>query len=137
MKQGDIHSEKYLESYKKLLETIVNNAGLSPQTLGVTGLDSTAASEESQELREKTSIRTREKKKVDLWTMTLNKLFNLLLILDDYKNERAIGEYYIDVVFNDYKIQTIQDKTALLVRYQNMGHLSSQISDEYLKNNKS
>ena len=62
--QGDIHSEKYLESYKKLLETIVNNAGLSPQTLGVTGLDSTAASEESQELREKTSIRTREKKVV-------------------------------------------------------------------------
>ena len=110
--QGDIHSEKYLESYKKLLETIVNNAGLSPQTLGVTGLDSTAASEESQELREKTSIRTREKK-VDLWTMTLNKLFNLLLILDDYKNERTIGEYYIDVVFNDYKIQTIQDKTAI------------------------
>ena len=110
--QGDIHSEKYLESYKKLLETIVNNAGLSPQTLGVTGLDSTAASEESQELREKTSIRTREKK-VDLWTMTLNKLFNLLLILDDYKNEREIGEYYIDVVFNDYKIQTIQDKTAI------------------------
>ena len=110
--QGDIHSEKYLESYKKLLETIVNNAGLSPQTLGVTGLDSTAASEESQELREKTSIRTREKK-VDLWTMTLNKLFNLLLILDDYKNEQTIGEYYIDVVFNDYKIQTIQDKTAI------------------------
>lgn len=110
--QGDIHSEKYLESYKKLLETIVNNAGLSPQTLGVTGLDSTAASEESQELREKTSIRTREKK-VDLWTMTLNKLFNLLLILDDYKNEKTIGDYYIDVVFNDYKIQTIQDKTAI------------------------
>ncbi|MFA5720090.1 MAG: phage portal protein [Acholeplasmataceae bacterium] len=110
--QGDIHSEKYLESYKKLLETIVNNAGLSPQTLGVTGLDSTAASEESQELREKTSIRTREKK-VSLWTIALNKLFNLLLILDDYKNEQTIGEYYIDVVFNDYKIQTIQDKTAI------------------------
>jgi len=48
MIQGDIHSEKYLESYKQLLETVLNNAGLSPQSIGVTGLESTAASEESQ-----------------------------------------------------------------------------------------
>ena len=112
MIQGDIHSEKYLESYKKILESIVNNAGLSPQTLGVTGLDSTAASEESQELREKTSIRTREKK-VDIWQPTLDELFELLLILDDVMKEQAVGDYYIRTIFNDYKIQTIADKTTI------------------------
>jgi len=110
--QGDIHSEKYLESYKKLLESVLNNAGLSPQTIGVTGLESIAASEESQELREKTSIRTREKK-VDLWTKTLEKLFELLLKLDDVKNGRMPKDYLIKVTFNDYKIQTLDDRTTI------------------------
>ena len=110
--QGEIHSEKYIEAFKKSLEMVLNNAGLSPQTVGLTGLDSTAASEESQELREKTSIRTREKK-VDLWTMTLNKLFELLLKLDDYSNGRATQDYFVDVLFNDYKIQTLDDKTRI------------------------
>ena len=110
--QGDIHSEKYLETYKKLLETALNNAGLSPQTVGVTGLESVSASEESQELREKTSIRTRERK-VKLWTKYLPVLFDLMLTLDDIKNGGNPGEYHINVVFNDYKIQTIDDKTRI------------------------
>jgi A118 family predicted phage portal protein len=110
--QGEIHSEKYIEAFKKSLEMVLNNAGLSPQTVGLTGLDSTAASEESQELREKTSIRTREKK-VDLWTMTLNKLFELILKLDDLKNKKTTQDYYVDVLFNDYKIQTLDDKTRI------------------------
>jgi hypothetical protein len=110
--QGEIHSEKYIETYKKLIEAVLNNAGLSPQTIGVTGLESVSASEGSQELREKTSIRTREKK-IDGWTPTLIELFELCLMLDDLKNGRSVGEYYIDVVFNDYKIETLQDKTAI------------------------
>ena len=110
--QGDIHSEKYLETYKKLLETALNNAGLSPQTVGVTGLESVSASEESQELREKTSIRTRERK-VKLWTKYLPVLFDLMLTLDDIKNGGNPGEYHIKVIFNDYKIQTIDDKTRI------------------------
>ena len=112
MVQGDIHSEKYIETYKKLIEAILNNAGLSPQTVGVTGLESTSASEESQELREKTSIRTRQRK-IALWIKTLNKLFELMLILDDYMNDSKIGEYIVNVNFSDYKIQTIKDKTNI------------------------
>jgi A118 family predicted phage portal protein len=112
MVQGEIHSEKYIEAFKKSLEIVLNNAGLSPQTIGLTGLDSTAASEESQELREKTSIRTREKK-IQLWRMTLNELFEMLLILDDVKNGRTSQDYYVDVLFNDYKIQTLDDKTKI------------------------
>jgi len=108
--QGDIHTEKYVQSYTKLIEGVLNNAGLSPQSIGVTGLESTAASEESQELREKTSIRTRGKK-IEVWTPTLNKLFSLLLILDDIKNKKQVGEYHITVTFNDYKIKTMKDKT--------------------------
>ena len=112
MVQGDIHSEKYIETYKKLMESVLNNAGLSPQTVGVTGLESTSASESSQELREKTSIRTREKK-VDMWEKTLNKLFELMLKLDDYRMGKAVIDYTIKTIFNDYKIQTISDKTSI------------------------
>jgi len=112
MVQGDIHSEKYIETYKKLMESVLNNAGLSPQTVGVTGLESTSASESSQELREKTSIRTREKK-VDMWEKTLNKLFELMLKLDDYRMGKAVIDYTIKTIFNDYKIQTISDKTTI------------------------
>jgi hypothetical protein len=112
MMQGDIHSEKYIETFKKLIEQVLNNAGLSPQTIGVTGLESTSASEESQELREKTSIRTRERK-IKLLTQHLNKLFQLGLMLDDINNNKQVGEYVIDIHFNDYKIQTIEDRTAI------------------------
>ena len=112
MVQGDIHSEKYIETYKKLMESVLNNAGLSPQTVGVTGLESTSASESSQELREKTSIRTREKK-VAMWEKTLNKLFELMLKLDDYRMGKAVIDYTIKTIFNDYKIQTISDKTSI------------------------
>lgn len=110
MTQGEIHSEKYLESFKKVMESVLNNAGLSPQTIGLSGLESTAASEESQELREKTSIRTRGRK-ISLWIPTLNKLFELLLQLDDIKNGRSPQPYMIRTVFNDYKIKTLADKT--------------------------
>jgi hypothetical protein len=110
MTQGEIHSEKYLESFKKVMESVLNNAGLSPQTIGLSGLESTAASEESQELREKTSIRTRGRK-ISLWIPTLNKLFELLLQLDDIKNGRSPQPYRIRTVFNDYKIKTLADKT--------------------------
>ena len=71
--QGDIHSEKYVEALKKSLEVVLNNAGLSPQTIGLTGLEAVSASEESQELREKISVRTREKKKL-LHEKSLTKL---------------------------------------------------------------
>lgn len=107
--QGNINAEKYLVAYKKAMETVLNNAGLSPQTIGMTGIDSTASSADSQELREKTSIRTREKK-IDIWQPTLEKLFELVLMLDDFKNGRPHREYYINVAFGDYKISTFEDK---------------------------
>lgn len=110
MVQGEIHSEKYIETFKKLIETVLNNAGLSPQTIGVTGLESTAASEESQQLREKVSIRTREKK-VGLWVSALNELMELALMLDDIKNGNAVGDYTIVTTFNDYKIKSLVEKT--------------------------
>lgn len=110
MTQGEIHSEKYLESFKKVMESVLNNAGLSPQTIGLSGLESTAASEESQELREKTSIRTRGRK-ISLWKPTLNKIFELLLKLDDIKNGSTPQDYVVKTTFEDYKIKTLQDKT--------------------------
>ena len=110
--QGQINAEKYIIAYKKALETILNNAGLSPTTVGLSGIESTAASADSQELREKTTIRTREKK-IDIWQPTLEELFELLLVMDDIKNGRGYREYHIKVIFNDYKITTIEERTDI------------------------
>ena len=51
--QGDIRVDKHIESYKVWVTQILNNAGLSPLTVGVTGLESISASEQSQQERGK------------------------------------------------------------------------------------
>ena len=109
MIQGDIHAEKYISSARMQLELICNNCGLSPQTLGITGLDSTAASADSQELREKASIRTGMRKK-QAWKPVIEKLYELVLQMDDIKNGKQPQEYYVNVTFNDYKVKTLKDK---------------------------
>lgn len=110
--QGQIYSEKYVEAFKRSMEVVLNNAGLSPSTVGLSGINSVAESDESQELREKTSVRTREKK-VKLWEKSLKQLFKLVLMLDDISKNTRPQEYNVDVVFNDYKIQTVDDKTRI------------------------
>ena len=115
MVQGEIHSEKYVQSFNRIIESILNNAGLSPQTIGMTGLDSVASSADSQELREKASVRTREKK-IRLLAPQMNKLFELMLILDDIYKGNAIGDYDVDVAFKDYKIMTFEDKVDNVIK---------------------
>ena len=48
-----------------------------------------------------------------MWEKTLNKLFELMLKLDDYRTGKAVIDYTIKTIFNDYKIQTISDKTTI------------------------
>ena len=44
-----------------------------------------------------------------LWIPTLKKLFNILLAAQDSKSYQ---EYDIDFIFNDYKIETLEEKTT-------------------------
>lgn len=108
--QAELNTDKHETSLKKWMELVLNNAGLSPVTIGVTGLESTAASESSQIMREKTSIRTRNKK-LELWTEALTEFIPVILQLDDFKRGNEIKEYETVVDFEDYDLKTTMDKT--------------------------
>lgn len=119
--QGDIRVDKHIESYKVWVTQILNNAGLSPLTVGVTGLESISASELSQQEREKVSIRTRNEK-TELWAEFLGDILHT--VLDFYlmtrgmqqndDNTYSVGnlpEYEIKVNFKDYIIKSQADRT--------------------------
>ena len=100
----------YQESYRELLQQALNNAGLSPTSVGLTGLEAIAASADSQREREKTTLRTREMK-LKLWREALNELFVKLLQFDDVVNKgTAPGEYEISISFNDYSIPSLEQR---------------------------
>jgi hypothetical protein len=108
----------YKEAFTTLVQQALNNAGLSPTSVGLTGLEALASSADSQREREKTTLRTREMK-LKLWREALVELFVKLLQFDDVVNRgTAPGEYEIKISFNDYSIpsfeQRIQTATSAL-----------------------
>ena len=82
--------DEYIQNWKTELMQVVNGFGLSPLTIGITGLESIASSDQSQIQREKVSLRTR-KTKINLWEEFLNKvipqLINAYLYLNDGDKE--------------------------------------------------
>jgi len=120
--QGDVRTDKHVESYKIWVTQILNNAGLSPLTVGVTGLESVDASAESQQEREKVSIRTRNKK-IELWTEFLEDFLKTALefrMMTKAMTENEDGTYDVSkmqdfdliVSFNDYIIKSKADRTT-------------------------
>lgn len=119
--QGDIRVEKHIESYKVWAMHVLNNAGLSPLTVGMTGLESIDASAQSQQEREKVSIRTRNEK-CELWKEFLQNILHTTLDLyymtrnmqqneDNTYDVGKLPEYDIKVTFNDYIIKSSADRT--------------------------
>lgn len=102
--------ELYRDAFVTLLQQGLNNAGLSPTSVGLTGLEALAASAESQREREKTTLRTREMK-LKLHREMLKKLFEKLLQFDDVVNKGVSpGSYEISVSFNNYTIPSIEER---------------------------
>ena len=99
--QGEINSDKYLAGIATLIMYACNKAGLHPLTLGLTGVESIAASQESQTEREKTSLRSRETK-LDSWRRDLKRLYKMVLQTDDIIKDQTIGEYDISIDFGDF-----------------------------------
>lgn len=109
--QGDIRVEKHIESYKVWVTQIINNAGLSPLTVGVTGLESIDASAESQQEREKVSIRTRNKK-AEMWKEFLQVFLKTTLEFHLINTgAKSLPDFDIKVSFNDYIIKSKADRT--------------------------
>lgn len=104
----DVHP--YKEAFTTLVQQALNNAGLSPTSVGLTGLEALAASADSQREREKTTLRTREMK-LKLYREALNELFVKVLQFDDVVNRgTTAGEYEISISFNDYSIPSFEQR---------------------------
>ena len=115
--QGDIKWEAYTKTIQNLMSVAINKAGLSPTTLGLTGLESINSSVESQDAREKPSMRTREIA-LNGWRKTLKELFNRYLQVRDYINGEEIQDYseLINITFNEYTNPTVENVTDVLVK---------------------
>lgn len=134
---GQINWQAYTETMQTLISTAINKAGLSPTTLGLTGLESINSSAESQEARERTSLRRRE---LDLkeWALTLKELLNKYLQMRDYIAGRSILDYsdLIKIHFNDYVTPTVENITDVLARQVQAGiksqkHAIKDLNDGY------
>ena len=124
--QGQINYDAYLKPIQMLMSEGINKAGLAPTTLGLTGFESINSSAESQDAREKPSLRKRE---ICLkgWTKTLKDLLNRWLQVNDYIQGREIIDYtdLIDIQFNDYTNPSVENVTDVLAR-QVAGGIKSQ-----------
>jgi hypothetical protein len=123
--QGEINSEKYLKGIASLIMYACNKANLHPITVGVTGVESIMASQESQVEREKVSMRTREMK-LESWRENLIKLGKHALQLDDVMNNRPIGEYDVVVEFGSFTNPNRESIVDLLGKAVTSGILSIQ-----------
>lgn len=121
--QGKIDWQAYKETIQYLMSTAINKAGLSPTTLGLTGLESINSSQESQDAREKPSMRKREIA-LNGWRKTLVELFNRYLQVRDFiegKNEVLDYSGLIQIRFNEYTNPTVENVTDVLSKQINAG----------------
>ena len=88
-----------------------------PTTLGITGLESINSSQESQDAREKPSLRKREIC-LNGWRPVLREVLNKWLQLADYLEGLDIVDYtdLIDIQFNEYTNPSLESVTDVLVR---------------------
>lgn len=126
--QANINWEAYTKTIQHLMSVAINKAGMSPTTIGLTGLESINSSAESQDAREKTSLRTRARCLIS-WKLALTELFNKYLQMMDYINGDEILDYtdLIQIKFNEYSTPSIESVTDVLARQVGAG-LKSQKS---------
>ena len=115
--QAQINWEAYTRTIQQLMSIAINKAGLAPTTLGLTGLESINSSAESQDAREKTSLRRREIC-LNGWEKTLKETLNLWLQVYDYMRGYEIVDYtdLINIQFNEYTNPSLENVTDVLVK---------------------
>lgn len=120
--QGQVNTDKHVQSWRIWLTTVLNNAGFSPLTVGVTGLEAIDASSQSQQEREKVSIRTRNKK-IGIWTEFLQDFLktaleihwitrNMTANADNTYSVKNPPEFDLIVTFADYIVKSKNDRTT-------------------------
>lgn len=99
----------------------LNNAGLSPKTIGMLNVEAINSSDESSRGKEVASLRTRDLK-LKLWRKTFEELFVKILQFDDVVNHsREAGEYKINVNFNEYVVPSFEERIKVGIEAVNGG----------------
>lgn len=115
--------ESLKQKWVTALTTALNIAGLSPYSIGITGIESVDASAESQQERNKTTLETRSAK-LKLWVPLLEKLLLQFLALNSWMQKNLpnfkqedipnididFTNCRINVKFGDYVIEKQGDK---------------------------
>lgn len=115
-------TEQHLIKWRTALTTAINNAGLSPFALGITGLESISSSAESQQERNKTTLETRDKKH-KIWKPFLEDVYMKMLEMNSWlqtnttANQEGFADIDLDfsnmnvkVSFNDYVITSQKEQ---------------------------
>lgn len=118
-------TEEHKQKYLVALSAALNKAGLSPYSIGITGLESVNASAESQQERNKVTIETR-KAKLELWKPFLEKLYTQILAYNSWlKNvqhadqpglpnvEVSPENMTVHVEFGDYVTETEKQRVEV------------------------
>jgi hypothetical protein len=91
----------------------LNNAGLSPKTIGMLNVEAINSSDESSRGKEVASLRTRDLK-LKLWRKTLSELCIKILQFDDVVNKkREPLEYKVNINFNDYVVPSFEERMSV------------------------
>ena len=113
----------HYEKWRILVANVCNACGLSPISLGITGLESIASSDKTTREKNKTSLETRSAK-IELWKPFLEKMLLKLLEFTTYLQAqyptsvpmgfpRITVEWAntdVNVQFNDYLVNSVEDK---------------------------
>lgn len=98
--------ESLFSKWKIGVTTVTNNGGISPLTLGVTGLESISSSDTSQRERNKATLETREDKLASWQPFIENMLLKLLAFNSWLQKEHGVQEKLnrIDVDFDNCNV---------------------------------
>lgn len=95
-------TEEHKQKYLTAVTVALNKAGLSPYSIGITGLESINQSAESQQERNKVTLETR-KAKLELWTPYLSAVITKLLAFNTYLL-KTVGVKQDDLPLEDMDI---------------------------------
>lgn len=123
----DDKTASLIEKYKNCLITAINLAGLSPLALGITGLESINAGEQSQKERNRVTLETRKDKINNYWKPFLSELTLQLLSFNNWLVKKAgakqdgldvenVNFDNADITF-DFGEYVVEDETNVITRW--------------------
>lgn len=135
-------TDDHIKKFNIALTTAVNKCGLSPITLGVTGLTAIDSSDKTLRERQKTTLETRQSK-TKLWKEFLEQLYIRVLEVDDWMIANITGlgrdrvlapseKFTVKVAFNEYISNTFEERLEMANQAAQAGTMSIDEQIDYI-----